>query len=197
MASLKYLISNRAKFAFLSKSFFKAWGKRMMTLPELLKRNKRRQYLCSKGANIDSTVELSLIKANGNKKNLKIGAFSFIGTVEFALHEKITVGKNVCINDGVLILTASHNLDDPEWRHIKKPIFIDDFAWICTNAIILPGVNIGKGAVVGAGAVVSKNVLPYTIVVGNPATPIAKKRISNLTYNPTEFLAANLAWIKG
>lgn len=197
MASFRYLWTNRAKFPFGSKSFIKAWVKRLLTTKEILKRNQRRNALVKKGAFIHETAEIGEVKVNGNKKNLSVGAFSFIGKVELALHEKIIVKEKVCINDGVILLTASHDVQDPEWKHVKASIYIDDFAWICTNAIILPGVNIGKGAVVGAGAVVTKDVGDYEIVVGNPAKVIEKKRAKILNYNPCEFLAGNLAWLKG
>ena len=197
MASFKYLIKNRARFPFLSKQFIRAWGKRMFLIKETLKRNRRRRLLVKKGAQIDATAEIGLVKADGNKRNLRIGAFSFIGKVELALHEVIEIGDYVCINDGAIILTASHDILDPEWKHRKKPVKIEHYAWIATNAIILPGVTIGKGAVVGAGAVVSKDVAAFTIVAGNPAKPIGKQRTQILSYNPCEFLAGNLAWLKG
>ncbi len=197
MTSLKYLWKNRAKFPINSMGFYKAWGKRLITLKALLSRNRRRRNLNNKGASIAETAEIGIIKAHGNKKNLEIGKNTFIGNVEFALHDKITIGDNVCINDGVILLTASHDLQDPLWQHKKKPIIIEDYVWIATNAIILPGVKIGKGAVIGAGAVVSKNVERYDIVAGNPAKSIGKKRIENLDYNPCEFLAANRAWSNG
>lgn len=196
MASLKYLWANRAQFPINSIAFYKAWAKRTLTFKSLLKRNIRRTYLKSKGALIAETTEIGIIKALGNKKNLQIGNNTFVGNVEFALHDKIIIGNNVCINDGVLLLTASHDLQDPLWLQKKKPIYIHDYVWIATNAIILPGVSIGKGAVVGAGAVVSKNVDCYDIVAGNPAKSIEKKRIENLKYNPCEWLAANRAWLK-
>src|SRR5690606_15060402 len=143
------------------------------------------------------TAEIGIIQANGKKSNFKVGDFSFIGRVHLALHECIEIHNNVCINDGVQLLTASHSISDPEWKHIKRPIIIEDYVWIATNAMILPGVTIGKGAVVGAGSVVSKDVKPYTVVVGNPALPTSKRRTEDLVYNPCEFLAANLAWLKG
>lgn len=63
-------------------------------------------------------------------------------------------------------------------RKSKGGIFIEDDVWIGDHAIILSGVNIGKGAIIGAGAVVAKNIPPYAIVVGNPAK-IIKYRFSN------------------
>ncbi|WP_439883537.1 acyltransferase [Pontibacter sp. MBLB2868] len=105
------------------------------------------------------------------------------------------IGEKVCINDGVEILTASHDVTDPQWRPISGGVIIEDYAWIGTGAMILPGVHIGYGAVVGAKAVVTKSVAPRTIVVGNPAKPTYKMRCDNLNYNPCEFLASNRAWL--
>lgn len=197
MASFSYLWRHRAKFSFFDLAFYIAWSKRILTLKELVKRNQRRSNLISQGAIISETAEIGQLKADGNKKFLIVGNFTTIGKVEFALHDKIIIGNNVCINDGAILLTASHDLNDSQWPHKKRPIVIEDYAWVCTNAIILPGVTIGYGAVVGAGAVVSKSVEPLSIVVGNPALPTLRKRTEVLNYKPTVFLAANLAWIKG
>jgi len=197
MASLSYLFKNRIRFAIGSKPFIRSWGKRIVTLKSVISRNRVRNKLARQGAQIHETAEIGFVKIDGAKKNLTIGSFSFIGRAELALHEKITIGNYVCINDGAILLTASHGLQDPLWKHKKNPIIVHDYAWIATNAIILPGVTIGRGAVVGAGAVVSKNVEPYAIVAGNPAKPIDKKRTDDLQYNPCEFLAGNLAWLKG
>ena len=196
MASLKYLWNNRVKFQLFSKPFFISWAKRLLTFSELIENNKRRKKLINDGAIISETAEIGIVNINGKKENLSIDDFSTLGRVEIALHDKVSIGKYVCINDGVVILSASHDVSDSLWRHKKAPISIGDYAWIATNAIILPGVSIGKGAVVGAGAVVSKNVNDYSIVTGNPAKEIEKKRIDVLNYNPCEFLATNNAWLK-
>ena len=132
---------------------------------------------------------------NGSKCKLKIGSNSYIGRVSLHLHDEINIGDNVVINDGVVLLTASHRIDTSEWQSFSKPIIIKDYAWVATNAVILPGVTIGKGAVVGAGAVVGKDVLPYTIVAGNPALPVGKNRPLDLTYNPVKGLSLFEAWL--
>ena len=197
MASLHYLWTHRVQPPTGSKEFYRAWGKRILSFPELIQRNRQRSSLVRKGAKIHETAEIGEVVTEGNKKHLSIGAFSFLGQVTIALHCSIKIGDKVCINDGVRILSASHDVLDPKWSHIRAEILIDDYAWIGTGAIILPGVHLGRGAVVGAGAVVSKSVAAGGIVVGNPARSIAKTRALQLDYNPCEFLAANRAWLIG
>jgi len=197
MASLGYLWKHRAKFTIGSKEFYRAWGKRLLLLSELRQRNNRRNKLIAHGAVIHETAEIGNVIVEGNKSYLAIGAFSFIGRASIDLHCSVKIGEKVCINDSVLILSASHDVSDPKWSHVRGEIFIDDFAWIGTSAIILPGVRIGRGAVVGAGAVVSRSVGAGKIVVGNPAREISKSRGTYLDYNPCEFLAANRAWLIG
>ena len=196
MASLDYLWMNRSKSKFLSKVFFISWAKRILSLKSLIANNRRRKKLVRAGATIADTAEIGIANIGGRKSNLTIGKFTFIGRVEIALHDKVSIGNYVCINDGALLLSASHDVSDPLWQHKKNPIYIGDYAWIATNAIVLPGVKIGRGAVIGAGAVVSKDVEDYSIVIGNPAKAINKKRTEILNYNPCEFLAANNAWLK-
>jgi maltose O-acetyltransferase len=84
----------------------------------------------------------------------------------------ISIGHGVSIGQEVLVLTSTHTLGPPEWRASKllyKPVVIENGAWIGARAVILPGVTIGGGAVVAAGAVVTKDVPPNTLVAGVPA----------------------------
>lgn len=131
---------------------------------------------------------------SGQLNTLKIGEHSFVGRAELAVHASVTIGRYVCINDGVKILTASHDVVDPAWRTVAKPIVIEDHVWIATNALILPGVTVGRGAVVAAGAVVVKDVPPQGIVAGNPARLLDKCRVDHLDYHPTNSLALFRAW---
>lgn len=127
--------------------------------------------------------------------NLEIGERTFIAkSVNLALHNKIKIGSRVVINSGAQILTASHRLDDIYWSTYSKPITIEDYAWIATNAIILPGVTIGIGAVVGAGAVVNRDVGAFEIVNGNTAK-FVKNRIGDLNYCPVRLCAPYEAWL--
>ena len=197
MASFSYLWTHRAKFSLASRNFYRAWGKRLFSFPELLRRNRRRSRLTREGAIIDETAEIGEATIMGRIKLLSIGRQSFLGRVNIMLHDEVSIGERVCINDGVEILTASHDVGDPYWKVIKAGIVIEDYVWIGTGAMILPGIKIGYGAVIGARAVVSKSVAPGEIVVGNPAKVIGRKRCEELKYNPCEFLAANRAWLLG
>ena len=197
MASLNYLWVNRARFPFGSQLYLRAWGKRVFSFAETVKLNLRRRKLVARGAKVSELAEIGQLKAEGKINMLSIGSFTFIGRVQMSLHDGIEIGERVCINDGVEILTASHDVSDPEWKHVKKKVIIDDYAWIGTGALILPGVHIGRGAVVGAKAVISRSVPAGAIAVGNPAVIIDKKRAEELNYNPCEFLASNRAWLLG
>ena len=84
----------------------------------------------------------------------------------------VRIGNHVMIGPGVQIYTAAHHIQ-AEFRNqgleVAKPITIEDNVWIGGSAILLPGVRIGRNAVVGAGAVVPRNVPENTVVAGNPA----------------------------
>ena len=93
----------------------------------------------------------------------------------------IIIGNNVSISEQTLILSLEHNPNSSEFASYGGTVTIDDYVFIGSRCIILPGINIGKGAVVAAGAVVTKNVEPYSIVGGVPANLISE-RTPELTY---------------
>lgn len=93
----------------------------------------------------------------------------------------ITIGDNVSISAEVCILSAEHDIQAADFAGVNEPVIIEDFVFIGTRALILPGVTIGRGAVVAAGAVVTKDVEPYTVVGGVPAKKIGV-RTTDLAY---------------
>ncbi len=95
--------------------------------------------------------------------------------------QPLVIGNNVSIAGEVRIYTMEHDIDDPDFKEIGAPVVIDDYVVIGTRVMILPGVHIGKGAVVASGAVVTKDVDPYTVVGGVPAKLI-KNRAKDLHY---------------
>jgi galactoside O-acetyltransferase len=95
--------------------------------------------------------------------------------------ELVTIGEDVWLTRNVTILThfnPSESLRDFIGDIVCKEVVIEDGVFIGIGSIILPGVRIGKNSVVGAGSVVTKDVPPYTIVAGNPATVIKELKPS-------------------
>ncbi|AOI90418.1 hypothetical protein WS57_16280 [Burkholderia pseudomultivorans] len=172
------------------------WVKRALMLRRLVRLALIQARLRAKGVKIGELSVLYRFRIQGSPARISIGSHSFVSEdVTMAAHDRITIGSRVVINDGVNILTASHALGDPHWRMYSREVRIDDYAWIATNATILPGVHIGTGAVVGAGAVVRSDVAPYAVVVGNPAAPVARTRVRTLAYDPALFSAPFEAWV--
>lgn len=93
----------------------------------------------------------------------------------------LIIGDHVAIASHVLIIAGSHDLTAPEFWSVSGPIYIDDYAWIATRALIAHSTHIGRGAVVTANTLVAKNIAPYKIVGGSGAKPMGE-RPHNLTY---------------
>ena len=108
--------------------------------------------------------------------NLTLGDDVFINAgCCLDLSAPIVIGSRVQMAYQVTLITGGHAIGPHESRageHCPAPIYIGDGAWIGARAIILPGVTIGAGAVVAAGALVTKDVPPDTLVVGVPAQPV-------------------------
>lgn len=111
------------------------------------------------------------------KKNFKMGNHTVINQ-KCRLDNRggITIGDNVSISAEVCILTADHDLQSCDFSARTRPVNIEDYVFIGTRAMILPGVTLGKGCAVAAGAVVTKSVPSFTIVAGVPAKPIGKRQ---------------------
>lgn len=88
----------------------------------------------------------------------------------------IYIGDNVGIAHNVKIYTLGHDMDDPKFGTKGAPVQINDNVFIFSNAMIMPGVSIGEGAIVLTGSVVTKDVEPWTIVGGNPAKKIRERK---------------------
>ena len=105
-------------------------------------------------------------------------------------HVILDARKGLCIEEGcviashVLIWTLHHDYNSDDFRGAGAPVVLGSYSWICSRAIILPGVNIGRGAIVASGAVVTKDVPPYAIVGGVPAKIISYSEKKDYQYNP-------------
>jgi acetyltransferase-like isoleucine patch superfamily enzyme len=93
----------------------------------------------------------------------------------------LRIGNSVSVSHRVNIMTGSHSVNSSMFRTKYLPIIIEDYVWLGVGCTILQNVRIGKGAVVCAGAVVTRDVAPYDIVAGVPAKVIGK-RSRNLEY---------------
>jgi len=94
---------------------------------------------------------------------------------------ELIIGDNVDIAQETNIWTLEHDVNDPNHRVVPGRVIIDDHVWIASRVTILPGVHIGRGAVVASGAVVTKDVPPMAIVGGVPAKVIGERH-NPLTY---------------
>jgi putative colanic acid biosynthesis acetyltransferase WcaF len=90
---------------------------------------------------------------------------------------KVTIGPSASISHRAHLCAGTHDYTRADLPLLKPPIFIGAEAWICADSFIGPNVRVGQGAVVGAGAVVTKDVPEWTVVAGNPAREIKKRRM--------------------
>lgn len=114
----------------------------------------------------------------GKGARLKVGNNSRINGAHLSVRKEIIIGNNVRISPYVLMMdTDHHNIYDHfEGQAKTESIIIEDDVWIASKATILKGVRIGEGSVIAAGAVVTKDVPPYTVAAGVPARIIKKLR---------------------
>jgi len=116
-------------------------------------------------------------------KNIIVGEDSILGDHIFLDgRNKLTIGSHVDIASEVKIYNSEHDLESVTFKAREEPVEIEDYAFIGPRAIILPGVKIGKGGVIAAGAVVTKDVDNFTIVGGVPAKIIGERKNKDLHY---------------
>ena len=122
---------------------------------------------------------------DGPDGQIQIGDRCFIGASHLVCRDRIQIGDDVVISWGVTVVDHdSHStewahrqhdvrdwmLGEKDWTHVRvAPVIISNKVWIGFGASVLRGITIGEGAVVGANSVVTKDVMPYTVVAGNPA----------------------------
>jgi putative colanic acid biosynthesis acetyltransferase WcaF len=122
------------------------------------------------GAKIGSNVHIYNSATIYFPWNLDIGDWSAIGEYAYIYNlGQVRIGTHVTISQRAHLCAGTHDYTHPALPLLKPPITIEDQAWICADAFVGPGVTVGEGAVVGARAVVVKDVKPWEIVAGNPA----------------------------
>lgn len=139
---------------------------------------RRRDFLRTSVAKLDEGAIINSPFYMEFANHLEMGVNSFINYDCIMLNNAmVKLGDNVLVGPKVSFYTAMHPIDAKQreqWLVYAKPITVEDNVWIGGSATILGGVTIGKNAIVGAGAVVTKDVEPNTIVVGNPARVLRK-----------------------
>ena len=128
------------------------------------------------GAQIGQGV---VIKPSVNIKypwNLSIGDYTWIGeNVWIDNLSQVTIGSNVCISQGAMLLCGNHNYKRPTFDLIVKPITIEDGAWVGAQSTVCPGVTMHSHSVLAVGSIASKDLMPYSIYRGNPAVKVAER----------------------
>ena len=112
--------------------------------------------------------------------NLEVGDWSAIGENALIYNlGPVTIGEKVTISHGAHLCAGTHDYTKPDMPLVKPPISIGDQTWVCADAFVGPGVTVGECAIVGARAVVMKDVEPWSIVAGNPAKFIKRRVLKN------------------
>ena len=120
-----------------------------------------------------------------NPRGLRfLGECSLGPRVRLDARRGIDVGCNVTIAAEVMIWTLQHDKDDPDFRTTGGKVELGDYTWIGARAMILPGVKVCHHAVVAAGAVVTHDVPPFSVVAGVPAREIGKRSKTDYRYSP-------------
>ena len=124
---------------------------------------------CGKNVNIESSATFS--------SKVTLGDYSGIG-INAKIYGTCHIGRYVMMGTDVTIITRNHRFDRTDIPMMEqgfeeeRPVYIGNDVWIGDRALILPGVHIGDGSIIAAGAVVTKDVPPYSIVAGVPARKI-------------------------
>lgn len=139
------------------------------------------------------SMNVKLLNLESSKSNIKIGANSFVNpnVLLDGRKGKIIIGNNVDISRESSIYTLGHDPHD-DYHSVKAgDVIIEDYVWISTRVTILPGVRIGRGAVIASGAVVTKDIPSMSIAAGVPARIIGTRKSAlkyTLAFRPALYL---------
>ncbi len=109
--------------------------------------------------------------------NLEMHDFSWLARgVNCYCMAPIILGRYAVVSQGAHLCAGTHDIDDPNFQLIVRPITLGPNAWVAAEAFVGPGVTLGEGAVLGARGVLFKDIAPFEVAAGNPARVIRKRR---------------------
>jgi putative colanic acid biosynthesis acetyltransferase WcaF len=139
----------------------------------------RRILLRAFGARIARGANVAASARVWYPANLDMGPFSTLAPkVDCYCMAKISLADYALVSQGAFLCAGTHDVDDPDFQLITRPIAIGREAWVAAQAFVGPGVSIGEGAVLGARGVATKDLDPWTVYAGNPAIRIRQRRRS-------------------
>src|SRR5579883_2653206 len=130
---------------------------------------------------LNQHIQMAGVRSSGRKVVIGKGTVINYGCLLYTTGG-IVIGDQVSISSGVWLVTGMHDMNDAGFAVSYKPIIIGNYAWIGMRATILAGVTIGEGAVVMAGAVVTRDVRPYAVVGGVPARVVGNRALCDPSY---------------
>lgn len=143
----------------------------------------RRWYYRVAGIKIGRGSSIHMGTRFYDPRNIVIGEDTVIG--EGAVldgRDRLVIGNHVALATGVMIFNSQHEINDEFFSPSHHPVIIEDYSFLGPRVVVQPGVKIGKGAIVAAGAVVTKDIPPFAIAGGVPAKIIGERKLKNLHY---------------
>ncbi len=125
-------------------------------------------------------VQMAGARSSGRKVSIGNGTVINQGCLLYTTGG-LVIGEHVSISAGTWLVTGSHDINDPLFPAFYKPIIIGDNVWIGMRATVLPGVTIGEGAIIMAGAMVTRDVPPYAIAGGVPARVVKQREVQKFS----------------
>lgn len=126
-------------------------------------------------------VQMAGVRSSGSKVSIGRGSIINANCLLYTTGG-LVIGDNVSISSGTWLVTGTHDVNDLHFLDKYLPIVIGNTVWIGVRATILAGVTIGEGAVIMAGAVVTRDVPPYAVVGGVPARIVTQRAQSDCSY---------------
>jgi putative colanic acid biosynthesis acetyltransferase WcaF len=140
----------------------------------------RRLLLRLFGARIAATARVYGSARVWYPPNLEMGEHAVIGWRALCYNmAPIRIGDFAIVSQHSFLLAGGHDVDDPNFQLVVKPIVLSARSWVAACAVVGPGVTLGEGAILGAAGVAFRDLDPWTVYAGNPARPLRSRRVSS------------------